>query len=258
MNQTFQNETNLILKKTTSNGLANDIYWTLIIPAIGFFGTLTNLASIFTLIRMGSKNHMYKYMLTNAISNCVYMLLCAFIFFLRCGTMCTTDLSSLGIILYNFLIWDYATSALAILISLVEIIMCIQRYGVISNWNKYKFERFNLIFPVLVMFSLVVYLPRLFFRQIDKVVDGDAISYELVNTRFKSTIFGIVLNIMQSVVRGPVLLVIIIIINILTGLKYAELIRKKIEMTNTFTKNSNFLKHLKMIISKNQRFLAII
>ncbi len=233
-------ERNLTLTQTSGKGLFYEIFWTFLIPMICFFGTLTNLISIICLAKMQTKNHMFKFMLSSSATSVLYNFLCGFIFLLRCGTICNTNTARLELILYSFAIWDYLTSSLAILISSIEIIMCIQRYAVIANWEKFQFKRFNLIFPILILMSLLIYLPRIFYKTINEKV-GKNNEFELVNTSFKTSTLGLVLDILMSVIRGPVCLIIIIIINIFTGIKFVKLIKKKKKMKGAQMKSSNSL-----------------
>ena len=115
---------------------------------------------------------------------------------------------------------------MAILINFNEMIMCIQRYSLIRNWKRFQFERFNLIFPFLILMSIIVYLPRLFFREIHKK-ENDNNEFELINTSFKTSTFGIFLDILVSIIRGPICLLIILTINIFTCIEFVKLIKKK-------------------------------
>jgi hypothetical protein len=243
-------------QQASGKGLFYEIFWTFLIPMICFFGTLTNLISMISLAKMRTKNHMFKFMLSSSATSAIYNFLCGFIFLLRCGTMCNTNTARLELILYSFAIWDYLTSSLAILISSIEIIMCIQRYSVIANWEKFQFKRFNLIFPILISMSLLIYLPRIFFKTINEKA-GKNNEFELVNTSFKTSTLGIVLDILMSVIRGPVCLIIIIIINIFTGIKFVKLIKKKKKMkggqmksSNSFFNNIFFLSFVKICLLK--------
>jgi len=243
MNSSLLTETNQTLTNEGGKGLFYEIYWTFLIPFICFFGTITNTISVVCLIKIPNNvqnGSMFKFMLSNSAINAVYEFLCGFIFLLRCGSLCNTNISHLELIIYNFVIWDYLTSSMAILVNFNEIIMCIQRYSVIVNWKRFQFKRFNIIFSVLIFLSLIVYLPRLFFRTINKKGSFNG-EYQLVNTEFKSNTIGFLLDILVSVIRGPVCLIIIITINILTGIKFVKLIKKKKALKRGHPKSGKFL-----------------
>ena len=219
-------EKNYTSMQVIDKGLFYEIYWTFLIPFLCFFGTLANIISIVCLRKIQANGHMFKFMMSNSAINAGYMFLCGFIFLLRCGSLCKTNTSKLELIIYNFIIWDYLTSSMAILINFNEMIMCIQRYSLIRNWKRFQFKRFNLIFPFLIIMSIIVYLPRLFFRAIRKK-ENDNNEFELIDTSFKTSTFGIVLDILVSIIRGPICLLIILTINIFTGIEFAKLIKKK-------------------------------
>ena len=74
--------------------------------------------------------------------------------------------------------------------------------------------------------SIIVYLPRLFFREIHEK-ENDNNEFELINTSFKTSTFGIFLDILVSIIRGPICLLIILTINIFTCIELVKLIKKK-------------------------------
>ena len=184
---------------------------------------ITNLVSIISLSKMRVKNYMYPFMVCNSAANLVYMLLCGFVFVLRCGRLCPTNKNSFAVIFYQLAIWYYLTSCLALFINLNEIVMCLQRYSYISNLDYFRFENFKVTCSIFILVSFLNYAPRFFFNYIKKVDN----LYFFTATEFKSSTVGIALNIASSLIRGPVVIVIIITINILTDLKFAEMINKK-------------------------------
>ncbi len=107
--------------------------------------------------------------------------------------------------------------------------MCLQRYAVISNSKKFKFENFRIIFPILVVFSSLNYLPRIFFSEITTSNDG----YVLVGTYLSKQLFGIILDFVMSAVRGPLLMILIIAINFLTAKQFFSLMNKKRKLNQT-------------------------
>ena len=196
---------------------------------ISFGGAITNLISIISLGKMKVKNHMYKFMVASSMTNFVYLILCGFIFVSRCGSLCSTNKNSLDVILYQLVIWIYVTSCLALMISLNEIVMCLQRYSYITNMTHFKFEKFTLTFTIFILISFLVYMPRLFFYSI---VQNNQ-SYSLLTTSFKSTKLGVALNITASVIRGPVVITINICLSILTDLKFVQMIKRKRLLTKS-------------------------
>ena len=236
LNITSTNET----KQGSETDLSYEIFWLFIVPCLCLFGTITNLISVLTLARLKKKNHVYKFMLASSFANFLYMFLCGFIFLLKCNRLCSINQNTLAIVLYSYLIWDYFTSSLAILISLIEIVMCLQRFSIISNSKRFKFENFRVIFPIIVVFSLLNYLPRLFFKEINALSDG----YALVNTKLSKQMFGIILDLLMSAVRGPILLCLIFIINVLTAIQFASLMKKKKKLNERNKQKGKIIKML--------------
>ena len=94
--------------------------------------------------------------------------------------------------------------------------------------NYFRFENFTLTFTIFSIFTLFIYLPRLFFY---KIVQDYEYRYSLANTSFKSTKIGIALNILPSVIRGPLVILINFIISVLTDFKFVQVIKRKKLMT---------------------------
>ena len=166
-------------------------------------------------------------MLANSCTNCLYTLLCGLIFMTKCGSLCSFSKVSPFVVYYDYLI-KYFTSSLAILISLIEIVMCLQRYSVISHSKRFKFKKFIYVFPLLVLVSLTTYLPRLFLYGVVKDSNNN---YELIKTNFSRALMGIFLEITMSVIRGPILIICIMVVNVLTALKFIKLIKLKRRLT---------------------------
>jgi len=80
------------------------------------------------------------------------------------------------------------------------------------------------VFPILVIFSLLTYSPRLFLYGVVKDLNDD---YELIETSLSQSFLGIFLDIAMSAIRGPLLAICIMIINVLTAFKFASLIKNK-------------------------------
>jgi hypothetical protein len=75
-----------------------------------------------------------------------------------------------------------------------------------------------------VIFSLLTYSPRLFLYGVVKDLNDD---YELIETSLSQSFLGIFLDITMSAIRGPLLAICIMIINVLTAFKFASLIKNK-------------------------------
>ena len=93
--------------------------------------------------------------------------------------------------------------------------------------ENFRFENFTVTFTIFTIVVLLVYMPRLFFYNIVQL-NGN---YLLVNTSFKSTRLGVALNIIASVIRGPIVISINFLISILTDFKFVQVIKRKKQLT---------------------------
>ena len=200
------------------------IFKVIVIPIICVYGVLSNLVCLFSLVKAHIQDHMYKYMVAKSAINVLYTFLCGFIFVFKCGNMCLFSSTSIIVVLYEYLIWDYFTSCLAILNILIEIIMCLQRCSIVYNWTCFRFERFYVVILVLSSISLLPYIPSLFLREVISSVNNE---YKIVETKIGLSTTGYVLKLCMAFLRGAVPLLSFVIINIFTAIKFLQLIRNK-------------------------------
>ena len=227
LNSSQTNFTNQTKVTSLDENTLVTIFWVFIIPGICLFGVISNTICIILLIKANLQDHMHKYMLASSVINVVYTFMCGFIFLIKCGSMCPMSKTSIVVVLYEYLIWDYVTSCLAVLNILLEIIMCLQRCSIVSNWSYFKFERFYVVFLVVILISLVPYIPYLFLREI---ISDANYEYKIVDTKMGLSNAGDMLKLFVACLRGLVPLLIFVIINVFTAIKFIKLLHNKNKM----------------------------
>ena len=185
LNISLLNYTNQTSETNLDENRFVTLVWTFVIPSICCIGAITNLLSTISLIKIKSKEIIHKYMLANSVIKMLYTFMCAFICLVRCGRMCPVASTSFVIVLYKYLIYDYVTSCMAVFNILIEIVLSLQRCSIVSNWKRFRFERFNVVILMLTGVSFLPYIPCLF---LSEMTSGEGINqYKIVDSKIGSS-----------------------------------------------------------------------
>ncbi len=198
---------------------------TFIIPVICGFGMITNSICILVFVKLKLKYSLFKYMLVTSTYNFFYLFLCSFSFSFRCSYFCSFESTWIARV-YQVYIYLYFTSVLAISNSIFELVIYIKRYMSMRNLKIGKKVPIQWIILAVTISSLVFYLPVLFVFTFEKDSLKNS-SYNFVKTEFSKTIISRALIILITTIRGPVILVFIFIINILTIIEFKRLVDRK-------------------------------
>jgi hypothetical protein len=215
-----------------------DFWWTFVFPSINLFSLLTNSICIFIFLNKELKDQIYTFMLFYSINEVLYSLICTFVFLIRCGIYCGR-LSDTGFYskMYEYVMFFYLSSVLAIFNILIEIFISIKRYLTILNRKHQAINKISnkTILIMLAIFSAVYYSPILFTKSIKlmNVSDGASLNstkqgYIVASSSFGETSIGKILIILLSAIRGIVGLVVLFIIDIFIIIKFRKLIKRKI------------------------------
>jgi hypothetical protein len=199
------------------------VWNTFVIPSICVLGMITNLLSIYIFIKLKVADPTFKLMLINSSFNLAYLFMCSFSFIFRCTFLCSFSASYVTK-LYQLYIFLYLTSSFAIMVSFVELLNTVQRYFTMRNMLFFK--RFPIWLAVLIIFvfCILIYVPVLLDYEIGR---KNSIAYVIQKTNFSSTIGSQILSISTSVLRGPIVLVLISISNVLTIIEFKKIMSKK-------------------------------
>ena len=111
----------------------------LLLPAICIFGFLNNLINIIVFLNSKMKDISFKYLLAISISDLLYLLLLSYSFIVQCND-CPLH-NTYFTQFYDFIIFHYIATCLAIFSILTEIILSLIRHSVLIN-EKYL-QSFN-------------------------------------------------------------------------------------------------------------------
>ena len=212
-----------------------DIANTYMVPAISFFGMITNIMTIIVFSHAEFNDLIYKYLYVNAFSNFVYLLICFFLFAPRCGQLC--DFSTTRITqYYYFIFYTYLKGIPAILSINIQITVSLYKYVQITNKTFFKFKYFKLTIVILILFSAVFYLPILLTKSLKVVIKPTSnnltiTTYSMIANDFGNSMIGKLLIIIVSVIRGFVSLIILTIINVLTKFEFSKFLKRKKQIT---------------------------
>lgn len=220
--------------------MIDTVFYTFILPILCFIGVLTNLISIIVFIRLKSKQQVFKWMLTNSISNLFYLFQCGFIFINKCEPFCSFSNTYWAILFKQVSLFSSGVFALFILI--IEITICLQRYLTICNrrlWNLLKFKRSKVL--VFLILSFIVNLPIVLSLKVRLIKNSNLANftfssnetkYQLEHSDFGRTTVSKMLSFLVILLRFFILLGCLIVLNILTIFKHNKLIRNKKKLLN--------------------------
>ena len=152
--------------------LIQDIFTTFILPLVCLISLCSNILNVFVLFRLESNSKIYKYMLFKSIINSIYLFACSFLFLFKCGQFCNDLKHNYLVKLYQLYIFNYLTSCLGLLDLFIELIICFNRYAVISKENYAKNHNKNItrvgdcVILALITFSFVFYMPNMIIYEI--------------------------------------------------------------------------------------------
>jgi hypothetical protein len=119
---------NPLVPEVTTQILLKEISWTYVFPIICAIGVCTHLINVIVFTHL-KKDRLNKYCLVHSISYFFYTLICFFSFLIRCGSLCNYYPSSTYTAkLYEYMIFGYVTSVLAIFSIMIESLLSFERY----------------------------------------------------------------------------------------------------------------------------------
>lgn len=215
-----------------------EISWTFIYPSICAIGVCTQLINICVFVRL-KKDRLNKYCLVHSISYFFYSLICMFSFLIRCGSLCNESTSSTLVAkFYEYAVFGYLTSVLAIFSIMIETRLSFERYLLVTNsYMKTGVQtvKFKWVIFILLCLSILFYFPALFTESIihdPNRPDG----YLLELNEFGRSTAGKIILIAQSALRNLILLLVNSIINILTIIRFRRYITNKRKMQGLLSK----------------------
>jgi hypothetical protein len=200
------------------------------IPIICIFGMFSNIISVIILTNSKIRNYStFKYMLATSISNFFYLLLIMPSTLENCSTYCSFILKTYWFNFLRLYLFIYLTSCLAIFSILVDIVLSLKYYQIITNkLYEDNVSPVKRIIFLLTIISILYYLPAVFLNSIENCQNNQREEqYEIAN---KDLNFSI--EMILHTIRLILVFVILTVINILNCIKYNELTKNKILIKN--------------------------
>jgi hypothetical protein len=200
----------------------------LLYASICVFGSLPVIINVSIFLSPTLKDHIYKFLLFEAIVDLLYLICIGLSIVFSCGSPCAYVESKLIAKIYSLVIYDYATSCMAITNIFIELFLAIQRLFVIMN-KPFLIENNLFICGTLTLLSMAYYLPVFFLKSIVKL-DND--KYDVVWSEFGRASSGQLLYTFLSTFRLFLVTVCLFSINLFTFLKFQQHIARKAQLTN--------------------------
>jgi hypothetical protein len=223
----------------TDNNNNNDFnimkYLILVEMPLSLFGTMTNLINIIIFSNKRFKDKVFNYFLYHSLSEFLYLICIDFSFVPFCGSYCGPSIGQTYFAKFLIVyIFDYFTSSLAIFNILIEITISYQRLLTILNASfcgSIKNGSPHLITFIIFIISLIYYSPQAIFIRIIKTNSNETLNgytYNIIGLINKD-IFGYYETVV-SIIRGPICVFILTVINIIILIKFKNQMNKKKNM----------------------------
>jgi hypothetical protein len=213
-----------------------DLFLVVIYPCILLFGTVSNLINIIIFLKPKFEDPIYNYIIAHSIIN--------FLYCIGCGTsmqMSSNHFVSFKITksylfqLYGFYIYNYLTSSMAMLNILIELIVSFQRLLILTNARLCRCVRNTspfIILIVLTAFSLISYSQELIFFKVNIKANTTLNRYEISENKIGILYFKVYkyISISVSIFRGPICLILVILINTVSWFQFKKYMAKKSAM----------------------------
>lgn len=228
-----------------------DIFFLLPIGFICILGVTFNSLNITVFLNPKMKDPTFKYMLAMSISNLFYNGFLSYGIALYCSE-CSIS-KTYGTQVFVIFIDHYLTSCLAIFSNLVEIILSLQRYFILTNNIYSKNISYRWAISIIAFISFVFYLPSLFSDKIAETVyfnnNNTTIYYTVVPSEFGKSTTAVHIGIAWSVIRIILSSIILSSINILNVIEFRKLYKKRIKLRTSNVQ----LNEITNVISSNNR-----
>lgn len=243
MNVTDVNNNLKIISDAKSLHL-KEFAWTYVLPVTCLVGFVANVINIYVFLQL-KPDRLNKYCLIHSISYLLYTFFCFFSFLIRCGSLCQTG-STYFAKLYEYIVFNYMTSVLAIFSILIESCISFERYLLVTNGyfksSSGKKLKFKYVLFILIVFSLLFYVPSVFTEEILQNRDNTTglIKYSLELSQFGRSSQGTSVLIFLSAIRNLILLIINLIINLFTVMAFRRYIKNRQKIRIPSTKSGKF------------------
>ena len=228
-----------------------------LLPAICLFGILTSTLNIIVLVRTKLKEDVHLIMLIASVSDLSFLLTQVFIAVIRCGALCPYGYSYAANV-YGSYVYLFVGYSIVTFSALVEVTVSIDRLLLLSNRGKSATGwRFSVRCLILLAVSVALLLPeQVLAREIIPMgaiersyQDANNCSIRTYELLYKKTIksswlvpaIQIPMTIL-SVIKGPLLIGMVFLTNVMVVVKFKAYLDKKKKMTKSKLKPGPSLK----------------
>lgn len=235
MNQT--NNNNQSFAHTLS-----ELNWPLYARAIvAPVGVLTNFINIVVFMSPKLRDTCYRYMLTNSITNLIYLTLSfTAIFYVYCLNCKPPQTYSSAI--YTIWFIHFFSSSLAIFRIEVEVILSFQTFCILTKRTWLNKIPYKLILIVLFAFALAIYSQQPFaFSIVRSIYEDGTIVYTPIESEFGNSDIGKSIAIIQTTIRLFLAVIVLTVVNVLNVIEFRQRFknRRQVRLLNVHMQSFN-------------------
>lgn len=210
----------------------NQIWSTFIIPVICIVGALFNFICTCIFLQLKSKVRVFKWLLTNSITNIFYLVQCSFVFLIKCECFCSFS-RSYNSALYQYISYSYFSNVLALFGIFIKIVISCQHLSFLIGSKYCVFiKSTKIILTCLFFISVIFYIPLLYVIEVhsETVYDGNSLNstiklqYFVTTSEYGNSPSGKLWMLLISFIRLIILVLVLTILTIFVYVKYKKLI----------------------------------
>lgn len=214
--------------------------WCHILPLICLVGTCTNFLNIKIFARPEFKHSIYKYFLIYSMADFVYTLISFVYFFAKYGplTRFYSTHSSYFLKFYELYIFQLVTLVLGTFLMLIALSISVKRLLLFGDYMIGRFKAsLKVVCVVSFVVSLLCYVTYPFSRSIVELDDSKILNnplnrsttkaFALVHNRFYNCMFYRVSTLIVSLIRGLLMPLILLVLNVIMSIKLVKQMRRK-------------------------------
>lgn len=225
MNKTNSSSPELtFILSTYSDGLTWDLYFRMV---AAFFGLIANIINVCVFLNTQLADTTYKYMLANAITNLIYLLLSLISVFVYYCTECPSSQTYFTAYLGNALA-NYTLDSLKLMHVLLQIAISLRILGILLNRPIVKGISYKFVLVLTIIISVVYFLQEPFSYEIYAVQNQyDEIVYTTRFNQFGNSDLSKYLVLAQFVVRIFLAVFVLSFINTLNLIEFYKRLQNK-------------------------------
>ena len=229
LSSTFMSRT-IALYEKNNQFLYYLIIWTpkYIFPSVALFGIVGNILNMIVLANKNLKNVFYKYFLVLSTASFLYILV-SFSYFLVKRSFLSLPSHSYAFVFFELYIYFLTTNLLNVFVNQLFIVLSLRRLFILTSVSMRQSSNMKLWLSLILASTLLLNVPNFILHNVEEIAcaNESAGCYAISTQSSRMSRLFTVFSIVAVVVRGLVLPLAMLIINLVIFFKFRTYLRRK-------------------------------